>query len=82
MWRSALTCRSVRRAAEASPQAALAMPLIVLLEDARADDARRHAGVGGVAQRAFATSVQTTSTGRGMMLLVTLCSLRLIMCGF
>jgi hypothetical protein len=47
MWRSALSCRSVRRAAEASPQAALAMPLIAPSENVRADNAGRHAGVEG-----------------------------------
>jgi len=79
-----IDCRSVRRAAEASPQAALAILLIALPENAHVDGAGRHVGVGGgrLAQCAFAMSVQTTSTGHRMTLLVALCSLRLIMCGF
>ena len=47
MWPSALTRRSVRRGAEANPQAALVMPLTALPENVRADNAGRHAGVGG-----------------------------------
>ena len=61
MWRSALTCRSVRRAAGVSPQAALAMPLAALPENVRADNAGRHAGVGGGLRNARSNDIYQPS---------------------
>jgi hypothetical protein len=81
MWRSALTCRSVRRAAGLArkrPRDAAYCSAGKRPRRQRGATRRRRRRV---AQCAFARSVQTTPTSRRMMLLVALCSLRLIMCG-